>query len=115
MRGLTNFPGIFAILFNFLIDVEARDRYRASPRSTATPPRVRLMPASHRLTSGPHPHRLGLPERPFHEIHELLQRARFAADGPPALPLNLIQSRLARVDLDRRTSSVAQAPAASGL
>jgi hypothetical protein len=73
------------------------------------------MPASHRLTSGPHPHRLGPPERPFHEIHEPLQRARFAADGPLALPLDLIQSRLARVDLDRRTSSVARAPAASGL
>src|SRR5882762_11778914 len=85
------------------------------PRSTATPPHVRLMPASHRLTSGPHPHRLGPPEQPFHGIHELLQRVRFAADGPPALPFDLIQSRLARVDLDRRTSSIARAPAAFGL
>jgi hypothetical protein len=85
------------------------------PRSTATPPRVRLMPASHCLTSGPRPHHLGPPERPFHGIHEVLQRVRFAADGPPALPFDLIQSRLAHIDLDRRTSSVARTPAASGL
>jgi hypothetical protein len=80
---------------------------------TATPPRVRLMPASHSLTSGPHPHHLGLPARPFHGTHEDLQRARSASDDPPALPFNWIQPRLARVNLDRHTSSAARAPAAS--
>jgi hypothetical protein len=115
MRGLTNFPGIFAILFDFLIDVETRDRYRASPRSTATPPCVRLMPAPHSLTLGPRPHHLGLLARPFHGIHEVLQRVRFASDDSPALPFDWIQSHLARVNLDRRTSSAARTPAVSRL
>jgi hypothetical protein len=31
MRGLMNFPGIFAILFDFLIDIETRDRCHTLP------------------------------------------------------------------------------------
>jgi hypothetical protein len=85
------------------------------PRSTATPPRVHLMPASHRLTSGPCPHHLGPMARPFHGIHEVLQRVWFASEDPPVLPFDWIQSCLARVNLDHRTSSVAQTPAASRL
>jgi hypothetical protein len=79
------------------------------------PPRVRLMPASHSLTSGLGPHHLGPLARPFHGIHEVLQRVRFASDDPPALPFNYIQSRLARVDLGCRISSAAQTPTVSGL
>jgi hypothetical protein len=103
MRGLMNFPGIFAILFDFLINVEARDRYHASPPQH-----------SHAASCAPHA-RLGPLEQPFHGIHEHLQRVRFATDELPALPFDWIQSRLARVDLDRRTSSIARTPTASGL
>src|SRR5882762_11866224 len=107
MGELTNFTGIFAILFEFLIDPTPR------LRSTATPPRVRLMPTSHRLTLRPRPHHFGPMARPFHEFHEVLQHVRFASEDPPVLPFDWIQFRLARVDLDRRTSSVARAPASS--
>jgi hypothetical protein len=48
MGELTNFAGIFAILFEFLIDVEAQNRYRAStPQHSHTAscaPHARLAP-----------------------------------------------------------------------
>jgi hypothetical protein len=109
IRGLTNFPSIFAILFDLLINIKATPRLR----STATPPCARLMPASHSLTSGQGLHRLGPPEWPFHGTHEALQCVRLASNDPLALPFDWIQSHLACVDLDRRTNSTAQAPAAS--
>jgi hypothetical protein len=77
------------------------------------PPRVPLMPASHRLTSGLRPHHFGPPARPFYGIHKVLQRVRFASEDPPVLPFDWIQFHLTCVDLDRRTSSVAWTPAAS--
>jgi hypothetical protein len=57
-------------------------------RSTATPPRVRLMPASHSPMSGPGPHRLRPLGLTFHGIHEVLQRVRFASEEPPVLPFD---------------------------
>jgi hypothetical protein len=82
-------------------------------RSTAMPPCVRLMPASHSLTLGKDPHCLGPLARPFHGTHEVLQRVRFTSNDPPALPFNWIKSRLAHIDLDRCTNSTARAPTTS--
>jgi hypothetical protein len=83
--------------------------------STAMPPHVRLMPASHGLMSGQGPHRFGPLERPFHETHEVLQCVLIASEVTPAPPFNYIQFRLAHVNLDHHTSSAARVPAASGL
>jgi hypothetical protein len=116
-NSLCQVSWIFLVLlrFYFICESTSKLEIEAAPRlrSTATLPCMRLMPTSHSLTSGQDPHHLGPPARPFHGTHEVLQHVQFASDDPPALPFDWIQSCLAHVDLDLRTNSAAQAPAAS--
>jgi hypothetical protein len=113
MRDPTNFPNIFAILFDFLFDVEARYQRHSlllQHRHTTS------CPASHSLMlsqgSAPwyHPRP---PDRLFYGTHVDLQCAWFASEITLAQPFDCIQSCYACVNLDHRTSSAAQAPTAS--
>jgi hypothetical protein len=112
MRGLTNFPIIFAILFDFLLNVKARDWSHSLPpqhrHATSCPPRT----ASHWVKI---PHCPGPLDRPFYGTHMDLQCVRIVSEVPPALPFDCIQSRRACVDLDCCTSSAAWASATSRL
>jgi hypothetical protein len=105
-----NFPVIFVILSDFLLDIEAQDQHRSSPpqhhHATSCPPRT----ASHWVKG---PHRLRLPERSFHRTHEVLQHVQFPSEVPSAPPFDNITFCLACVDLDHHISSAAQAPTTS--